>query len=261
MLYGLAQARRRPDPDHPLGHGRELYFWSFIVAILIFALGAGVSIYEGLSHLRHPVPIEHPGLNYVVLALAAVLELGSWWVAFRTVRKSKGSLGYWQALRQSKDPSQFTVLVEDSAALLGLAIAALGVYGATALQRPRLDGLASIAIGLLLAAVAALLARESKSLLIGEPADPQIVASILRIARAMPEVRQANSVLTVHLAPDQIVAALSLDLRDDLRTPQIEAAIAELERRIVAAHPQVTALFVKPQSGAQFTPTASAERR
>lgn len=259
LMYGMKRAGQQPDHDHPLGHGRELYFWSFIVAILIFALGAGLSLYEGIGHIRHPTELTRPGINYAVLALSFIFELGSWWVAFKAFRAAKGSQGYWEALRQSKDPPNFMVLVEDSAAMLGILFAFAGIFAASKLQIPELDGVASVAIGLLLAAVAALLARESKSLLIGEPADPQVADSILKLARSSPAVEKANGVLTVQMAPDQIVAALSLELKDDLRTPQIEAAIADLERQVRETHPQITTLFVKPQTPGRFA-AANAQR-
>ena len=248
LLYGMHRAARRPDREHPAGHGRELYFWSFIVALLVFALGAGVSLYEGVVHIRHPEPITDPRVSYIVLGLAALFEGGSWLVSLRQFNAVRGSRGFYEAFRRSKDPPSFLVLFEDSAALIGIAIAAGGTFAAVRLQQPVYDGVASILIGLLLAGVAMLLAHESKSLLIGERADRRLADSVLRIAAGVNAVAQANGVLTFQLGPDQIVVALSLEFKDDLRTPEIEAAVVEVERRVREAHPEVRTVFVKPQT-------------
>ncbi|HET9725677.1 MAG TPA: cation diffusion facilitator family transporter [Gemmatimonadales bacterium] len=248
LLYGMHRAARPPDREHPVGHGRELYFWSFIVALLVFALGAGVSLYEGVLHISHPEPITDPRVSYIVLALAAVFEGGSWIVSVRQFNASRGQRGFYEAFRRSKDPPSFLVLFEDTAALVGIAMAAAGTFAAVRLQQPVYDGVASILIGLLLAGVAMLLAQESKSLLIGERADRRLADSVLGIAAGAPGVARANGVLTFQLAPDQILLALSLEFTDDLRTPEIEAAVVELERRIREAHPEVVTMFVKPQT-------------
>ena len=250
LLYGLRRAARPPDELHPLGHGRELYFWSFVVTILIFALGAGVSLYQGIRHLVAPVPISSPIVNYVVLGLALVLESGSWGVAIKEFRSTKGKRGYFEAVRQSKDPTMFMVLFEDTAALLGVAIALAGIAASQALDRPELDGAASIGIGLLLAIVAMFLARESKGLLIGEPASSEVVASICAIARAQPGVERANALFTVHLGPEQIVAAISADFVDTITAADVEAVVAAIEDRVSMVHPEIVLLLIKPQSGA-----------
>jgi cation diffusion facilitator family transporter len=256
LLYGMHRAARRPDAQHPLGYGRELYFWSFVVALLIFALGAGVSVYEGIGHIRHPEPISHPLVSYVVLALAFLFEGASWMVSWRQFRSAKGTLGYYEAVRQSKDPPSFMVFFEDSAALAGILIAAFGTLAAVQLHQPVIDGLASVLIGVVLALVALVLARESKSLLIGEHADRELSDSILRVAGAEASVTRANGVLTMQLAPDQIVAALSLDFEDHLTAAQIEDAVIDIERKIRQSHPQVVALFIKPQTGKTYQQAA-----
>jgi len=248
LLYGLRRSAKPPDPSHPLGHGRELYFWTFIVALLVFSLGAGVSFYQGLVHIRTPEPIEHATVNYVVLGLSLLFEGSSWWVALKAFRAEKGSLGYLEAVRHSKDPTTFTVLFEDSAALLGLIIALCGIAGAQAFHMPALDGAASLGISLVLGVTALFLARESKGLLIGEAANSALQAALLQLAARDPAVERANGVVTVHLGPTQIVAALSLEFADDLRTPEIEACVARIEARIRGAHPQITTLFIKPQT-------------
>ncbi|MGN2244122.1 cation diffusion facilitator family transporter [Frateuria sp. GZRR35] len=248
LLYGMRQAARPPDAVHPFGHGRELYFWSFIVALLVFALGAGVSLFEGVNHLRHPEPMSDPLINYIVLGVSMVFEGTSWYLALREFRAAKGSMGYFEAFRKSKDPTTFTVLLEDSAALLGLLIALAGVVCARVFDMPELDGAASIGIAIVLAIAASLLARESKGLLIGEPAHPQLRESLLEIAANDPGVGRVNGVLTVQMGPHTVVAALSAEFEDELTTPQIEQCIHRIEKAVKSCHAEVTSLFVKPQT-------------
>ncbi|HEX2886809.1 cation diffusion facilitator family transporter [Vineibacter terrae] len=253
LLHGIRRSRLPPDRAHPLGYGRELYFWSFIVALLVFALGAGVSFYEGVTHILAPEPIRNVMVTYVVLGLSVVFEGGSWWVALREFGARKGRLGYLDAVRQSKDPTTFTVLFEDSAALLGLLIALVGIAASQYTGNPAFDGVASIGIGLVLAMTAVFLARECKGLLLGEQAAPGLQAVILKIVDEDPAVHRANGVITVHLAPDQIVAALSAEFEDRMTTPQIEACVERIEARLKAELPEVTALFVKPQTATRWS--------
>jgi cation diffusion facilitator family transporter len=252
LLYGYRRAARAPDAAHPLGYGRELYFWSFMVAVLLFTAGAGVSFYEGIIHIRTARPIEFVTVNYVVLALSFVFEASSWWVALGIFRRRKGARSYWRAVRDSKDPPAFMVLFEDSAALIGIAIAAAGIFAADRTGIPELDGVASLLIGVVLGIAALLVARESKGLLIGERASDRIVNSIAELARSEPGVEGTSGIFTVHLAPAQIVAALGLEFRDELSTPQIERAVESLERRVRDKHPEVVALFVKPKASPGF---------
>jgi cation diffusion facilitator family transporter len=248
LLYGYRSSKREPDRQHPLGYGRELYFWSFMVAVLLFTLGAGASVYEGVNHIRHPRPIEYVTVNYVVLALSFVFEACSWWVALGIFRKRKGSRSYWRAVRDSKDPPAFMVLFEDSAALIGIAIAAAGIFAADRTGISELDGVASVLIGAVLAVAAVLVARESKGLLIGERASDRVAQSIADLARSEPGVERASRILTIHLAPEQIVAALDLEFADELKTPQIERSVQALEQHVRDKHPEVVALFVKPKA-------------
>jgi cation diffusion facilitator family transporter len=252
LLFGLHRAARPADRTHPFGHGRELYFWSFVVALLVFALGAGVSFYEGVVHILDPEPIRNVRVTYVVLGLSMLFEGFSWYVALKEFRATKGRLGYIAAVRKSKDPSVFTVLFEDSAALLGLFIAFIGIAAAQALDIPELDGVASIGIALVLAFTAIFLARETKGLLMGEAADVAVQDQVLRIARADPSVRGANGVITVHLGPTQIVAALSVEFEDAATAPEIEACVVRLEKTVRENLPEVVALFVKPQTPATW---------
>ncbi|MBW8364223.1 MAG: cation diffusion facilitator family transporter [Rhizobium sp.] len=248
LLYGMKRAARPPDNTHPFGYGRELYFWSFIVALMVLALGAAASFYEGINHVLHPEPMRNPLLNYVVLAASFGFEGVSWWVALKAFRATMGRQGYLDAFRTSKDPTTFTVLFEDTAALLGVLIATAGIAAAHALDAPRLDGVASIGIGIVLLVSSLLLARETKGLLIGESAHPRVRDSILRIAREDPGVRTANGVLTIHMGVSQVVAALSVEFQDALNTTQIETCVNRIEAAIKHAQPDITLLFVKPQS-------------
>ncbi len=252
LLYGMHRAGERPDETHPFGYGRELYFWSFVVALLIFALGAGVSILQGIAHIRAPEAINDPVVNYVVLAFAFAFEGASWTIALRKFREVKGDLGYVEAFRRSKDPPSFMVLFEDSAALIGIVIAAIGTFASSHLGILAMDGIASILIGAALAVTSVLPARESKSLLIGERAPRPLAEAILRVAASEPGVQSANGIITTQMGPDQIVAALSVDFADDLTARDVERIVANIERNVRAEHPEVVTLFVKPQSGSAF---------
>ena len=252
LLYGSHRGGRRPDAAHPFGYGRELYFWSFIVALLVLGLGAGISLYEGVNHLIHPVPMKRALVNYLVLAGAFVCDAASGWVAFQAFRRTKGDRGYFAAFLASKDPSTFIVLFEDTAAMLGVLIAGTGIALAQALDAPRLDGAASIAIGLLLSVSSILLARETKGLLIGETAHPEVRDAILAIARADAGVLGVNGVLTVQMGPNQVIAALSAEFQDGLSTDQVEGCVTRIEAGVKRAQPDVRSLFVKPQSAAAW---------
>ncbi|AGB42968.1 cation diffusion facilitator family transporter [Mesorhizobium australicum WSM2073] len=248
LLYGMHRAARPADSSHPLGHGRELYFWSFIVALLVFALGAGVSFYEGIIHIMAPEPVANARVNYIVLGLSFLFEGSSWLVALKEFRKQKGKQGWLQAVQSSKDPSVYTVLFEDSAALLGLAVAFAGILAAEIFEMPELDGAASIGISLILGTTAIFLARESKGLLIGEPASPEVQRKVLAIVQQDPAVQRANGVLTVHMGPEEIVAGLSIEFEDHLSAPEIEACVERIEARLKKEMPEITRLFVKPQT-------------
>ncbi|MBS0284266.1 MAG: cation diffusion facilitator family transporter [Proteobacteria bacterium] len=247
LLYGQRQARRPPDALHPFGYGRELYFWAFIVAILIFAGGAGLSVYEGLAHVREPEPLRNPMAAYVVLGIAAVLEGMSWGIAVREFDSERGGRRWWESIRRSKDPAGFIVLFEDSAALIGLLLAALGIWASHHYGDPRLDGIASIAIGLVLAGVAALLAREAKGLLIGESADAAIIDTVWRMLDERPEITAVNHVRTIHTSPDAVFVAISADFADDLPMGRAELLIEELEARMKAALPELTSIYIRPE--------------
>jgi cation diffusion facilitator family transporter len=248
MLYGIKRSRRPADARHPFGYGPELYFWAFVVAILLFATGAGVSIYEGIQRILDPRPVTDVHINYVVLGLAFVFEGGAFYFAFREFNRVKGGRGYLAAVRVSKDPALFTVLAEDTAALLGLAIAFCGLALAEALDMPALDGVASAVIGLVLAATAIVLAYETKGLLIGEAADPAVIAKVRRIVGAEHGVDRINEILTMHLGPHDVLLNLSLDFRPALSSDDVEAEVARLERHIKAAFPEITRVFIEAEA-------------
>jgi cation diffusion facilitator family transporter len=245
VLLGMHLSRRPPDETHPFGHGLDLYFWTLIVAILIFAVGGGMSVLEGILHLLDPAPLENPAWNYAVLGLAAVFERAAWGVALKGFVAVKGTKGIWEAVHESKDPTKFVVLFEDTAALLGLLIAFLGILLGQLLGIPSLDGLASILIGLILAAVAVVLAYESRGLLLGESADPKTVASIRALAEADSAVERVRHPLTMHFGPEQVLLNLDVQFRRGLSAPELEPAVDRLEAAIRARHPQIKHIFLE----------------
>ena len=247
LLYGMKQARKPADEAFPFGHGKEVYFWSFVVAILIFAVGAGVSIYEGIIHLKHPVQIENPMVNYIVLACALLFEGAAWFFALKEFGKVKGRRGYIEAVHRGKDPSMFVVLFEDSAAMLGLLVALAGIALAQYTGNPVFDGVASIIIGMILGGTAVWLAMETKSLLIGEGADREVVQSIRKIVESFDEVEKVNELLTMHMGPDFILVNISIRFRRGQLTREIEKVIQEIDTAIKQAHPLVKRIFVEAE--------------
>ena len=248
MLYGLRKSAKPPDKAHPFGHGRELYFWSFVVAISIFAVGGGVSIYEGVSHLRHPVEIENPTWNYAVLGFSVLFEGISWifgWKAFRQTKKGKG---VFEAIHVSKDPTNFTVVLEDSTALVGLAIAFLSVFFGQYFGLAYLDGVASILIGVLLCLVALLLGYETKGLLIGESVDPRTIAGVRQIAEAEPKVEKAVKVLTIHFGPSEVLLTLELKFVKGISATDLRVAIRRIELAVREKFPEITRVYYEAES-------------
>ena len=248
ILYGLKRAKKPADAAHPFGYGMELYFWTFVVAILIFGIGAGVSVYEGIDKIRQPHPIENAYINYIVLGAAIVFEGAAWLFALREFRSRKGHLGYFSAVRQSKDAAVFTVLFEDTAAMLGLIVAMVGIALGQYLEMPVLDGVASVIIGLILALVAAFLAYECKGLLVGEAASRPVVRGIRAIAEAQAGVKAVNELLTMHLGPEDILVNLSIDFHDGIKSEDVEAAISGLESEIKDSYTEVKRVFIEAQS-------------
>lgn len=261
LLYGLRRAQRPPDEAHPYGYGMELYFWTFVVAILIFGLGAGVSVYEGVQRLLHPHPITNPAISYVVLAVAMVFEAVAWTIAFREFQKQKGRGGYIDSIRRSKDPTVFTVLLEDSAAMLGLVFAFIGIFAGQLLELPALDGVAAICIGAILAVVAALLAYEAKGLLIGEAANQVVIQGIKNIIGEESGILHLNEILTMHFGPRDVLVNLSLDFSDKLTSREVEESISRMELRVKETHPEVTRVFIEAQGSRASKNAARHETR
>ena len=245
LLYGLRRARRPADSEHPFGHGLQLYFWTFVVAVMIFGLGAVVAFIEGLHKLLDQHPVEHAYVNYIVLGVSMLFEIGSWTVAYREFRRAQGGRSWLAAARRSKDPTVFTVLFEDTAALFGLIAAFVGVGLADVLGMPIFDGLASLTIGGILVITAAFLAYESQSLLTGEAAQPETRSGIARVASETPGVLGINEILTMHFGPQDLLVALSLDFDNAIPAGRVEAAVALLERRLKTEFPEVARVFVE----------------
>jgi cation diffusion facilitator family transporter len=251
LIWGRRQAAKPADARHPFGYGREIYFWSFIVAVLVFALGAGVSVYEGILHIREPEEAVSPIIAYVVLLVAFLLEGGSTVAAFRDFREAKGDLGWWQAVRESKDPPAFIVLLENGAAMAGILVAAIGLMLSQLTGNPFFDGAASVAIGIILGLTALLLAVESKALLIGEAADPELVEGLRAATEARAGVTGVGHVLTVHSAPDQITVMMSVDFDDGITAAEVERIVGGIEDEVRGRWPAVRRLFIRPEHGAQ----------
>ena len=247
LLYGLKRAERPPDRDFPFGHGKEVYFWSFVVAILIFGLGAGMSLYQGFSHLRDPGEMGNLTINYVVLAFAIVFEAGALFVAVREFNRDRGTTPFLAAVRHGKDPSLFVVVFEDSAAMLGLLVALGGILAYQLTGNPFWDALASIGIGTILALTAAWLAFESKGLLIGESASPETVRAIRALLDEDPRLLAVNELATLHMGPTHVIVTLSVDFVDGLDSSAVEAAVAERDGRIKGVDPAIRRVFVEAE--------------
>ena len=248
LLWGIKRSSKPADERHPFGYGMELYFWTFVVAILIFAIGAGVSLYEGFSKINNPQQVKYIYINYIVLGFAMIFEGGAWIVAFREFRKRKGKLGYLKAMQVSKDPTVFTVLFEDSAAMLGLFAAFIGLLLTEWLGNPVYDALASIVIGLILSFTAMLLAYESKGLLIGEAASREVVSSIIDIVKGKSEILSINEILTMHMGPEDVLLNISLDFHDNISSGEVEKTITQLEIQIKQKHPEIARIFIEAQN-------------
>ena len=248
LLVGISKSKKPADAAHPFGYGKELYFWTLIVAMLIFGVGGGVSIYEGILHLLHPNPLEDPFWNYVVLGIAIVFEAIVFVIAFKEFQALKGEESTWQAIRTSKDPTTFTVLFEDAAAMLGLIAAAVGIFLGHQFNNPYFDGAASIVIGLILTAVAFFIGYESKGLLIGEGADPAVLGSIKILAESDPKITNVERPLTVHFGPHTVLLTMDIEFRDKLSGAERDAAVQRLEKAIREKHHDINHIFIEAKS-------------
>lgn len=245
LLFGIHRSRRPADEAHAFGHGKELYFWSLIVAILLFGVGGGMAVYEGIVHILNPRPLEDPLPNYIVLAIALVLEGASWTIAAREMAKQVGRSNILRALRSSKDPSIVTVLLEDTAALIGLIVAGVSIFLAHQLEEPRLDGVGSLVIGFVLAFVAVFLAYESRGLLVGEQAEPELIETLRRVAEEDEAVQRVERIRTMHLGPHEILVTVEVrfnqsDIADVVRS------IRRLEQRLRQADRRLTDVTIEP---------------
>lgn len=248
LLYGGKRAARPADAQHPLGYGRELYFWCFVVSILVFALGAGVAIYEGVHHFLHPERAGDPLIAYIVLAISFALESWSTWEALKAFNIARGKQSFFRAIRESKDAPTIIVLLENGGALAGIVIAALGIWISHSTGDPRWDGAASVLIGLILGALALLLAAEAKGLLIGESADPALIEGLRAIASGIPGVASVGEVVTVHHSPDQIVAGIDVDFVNITSGGDVESIVRQIEAAVARDWPAVFRVFVHPAS-------------
>ena len=247
LLFGLWKAKKPADKLHPLGHGKEVYFWSFVVAILIFALGAGISLYEGWHRTMHPKPVENPMVNFVVLGLAICFESVAWWLAWKEFRKFQGRRSLNAAVKAAKDPTTFIVLFEDTAAMLGLVVAGIGLGISAAFDLPIFDGIATLCIGAILTMTAIWMAIRVKSLLIGEAADEEVIDDVRRRAAELEAVLKVNEVITLHMGPNFILVNVSVDFRDDAQAGDMEQAIEKLTREIRDAHDDVKRVFIEAE--------------
>ena len=245
LLLGLHRAKQPADDAHPFGYGKEVYFWTLVVAMLIFAGGGGISIYEGIEHIRHPVETGDPTIAFIVLGLAVVFEGFALTIAWREFKKARGATRTWTAIRRGKDPTSFAVLLEDAAAMAGIWVAAAGIAAAHLLDMPVLDGVASVVIGCILAGVAVILARETRGLLVGEAAEDELAANVRRIATEDEAVSEVMRLLTMHVGPDDVVVNLDLRFHADLGAHDVAEAVERLEKSIKAAHPRIRYLFME----------------
>lgn len=253
LLFGDYRSKKSPTPSHPFGYGRELYFWSLVVAISLFAIGGGMSIYEGILHIQHPEPIEDPLLNYIVIGIAFILSGGSLFVAVKKFLQDNPDKSFWKALKESKDPGTFSILFEDTADIFGLIIAFLGVYLGHTLNNPYIDGAASIIIGLILSSLSLMLAFETKSLLIGESADQALIDKIVQTVKENPKVVHVRSPLTLHFGPKDILLALDIEFDHTLLMNELASNIDSIENSIRAKYPDIKRIYVEVKSITYFS--------
>jgi cation diffusion facilitator family transporter len=248
MILGVYKSQKPPDFEHPFGHGRELYFWTLIVAILVFALGGGISLYEGITHIRHPTRSQGPVGNYAVLGIAAMFEGTSWFFGWKAFSVEKGKRSVLEAIHNSKDPTSFSVLLEDSAALIGLLFAFLGIFLGQQLGMPYLDGVASLMIGLLLCVVAVVIVYEAKGLLIGEGLDRATLAELRDLIQADPAVEHVQHLNTLYLGAHEVLLTIELHFHSNIAGGEVRKAVGRLKSRIQERHADITRIFFGAES-------------
>jgi len=259
MLFGLRRAKKPADDSHPFGYGAEIYFWSFVVAILVFAVGAGVSAYEGVRKLLHPHDMTDAHINIIVLGLAVCFEAVAWYIAYKEFSKVRGRRGLIAAIKGAKDPTIITVLFEDTAAMIGLVVALVGIIIAWQAGIPEADGIASILIGVVLAGTALVLAIETKGLLIGERATKETIGGIRLIIADEPGILRVNELLTLHIGPEDVLATMRLDFADELGSADVEALVTKLENRIREKFPEIARVYIAAQSWQEHLAEEQAE--
>jgi len=247
LLFGIHKSKKPANEKRPFGYGKELYFWAFIVSILIFGIGGGISFYEGITHLQHPSIIEDPKWNYIVLGIAFVFDGISFITALREFNRQRTGTPFWSAVRASKDPSTFVVLFEDAADLLGLTVAFLGVFLGHYFQDPRFDGIASIMIGIILTAISALLLKESRSLLMGETADPETLREVTKLTEANPSVLKVSPPLSMYMAPEEVILVLPVSFREEVNSREITQAIVQIRKTIQQKFPLFKQIYIEPE--------------
>lgn len=248
LLFGISRAKKPPTEEFPFGYGKEIYFWSFVVAMLLFSVGAGLSIYEGIHRIYAPTPISNPVVNYIVLGLAICFEAVAWIMAYKQFSKEKGSWGIIEAVKREKNPTTFVVLFEDTAAIIGLLIALLGVFLSSVTGMVIFDGIASLVIGLILGLTAWWLAIETKGLLIGESANKEVVEHIRKLAMSNEGITHVNELLTLHMGPEYVLVNIAVDFKDHLSATEIENTVALLDATIKRKHPRVKRVFIEAES-------------
>jgi len=244
MLYGMRTSRRPADAEHPFGYGHELYFWTLVVGILFFALGGGMSVVIGVMHIAQGRPPEDVGWNYAVIAVAMVFEAGSWWYGFKAFRSEARGRGVVETIRESKDPTTFSVLLEDSAALIGLALAFAGIFLSMTLGAPWIDGVSSVLIGVLLCAVAVIMVYESKGLLVGEGVGKATLRGLRAIFAGDPSVERVDKMLTLYLGPDEVMLAIELRFRPGMKVEDIRHALSRLNHDVRSRYPRIRRTFI-----------------
>ena len=249
LLWGMKRSVRPPDPLHPYGHGKVLYFYSLLVAVYIFSVGGGVAIYDGFSHLRRPHDYSYVGWSCAVLGISMAFDLYSWFVSYKELHYRKDpDESIWDEIIGSKDPTVFTVFLEDSAGLVGSVLALLGIVLGAMFHNPYLDPLAPIMIGLLLLVVAIVLARESGALLVGERTNRGKIRRVKEIISGDPSVDRVGDLLTMQLGPDQVLLTVDIRFNRGLNVQQLENAIDRIEQRIREAEPSIGKMFIEADS-------------
>ena len=248
LVLGMKRSNKSADKGHPFGYGKEVYFWTLVVSLLIFILGGGISVYQGIMRLIHPEPLKDPYWNYIVLSVSLILEAVSFSIALRKFNKDSGERGFWRELHDSKDPALFTVIYDDAAAIMGVIIAFTGIYLSHRFNDPMWDGMASVLIGIIICIAAAIMVIESKNLLVGESAQPQTVEGITDLVNEDPAVTALRPPLTMHMSPNDILLAIDVEFVKEMDADDLTKVIKRLERNIKAQFPDVKKIFIEARN-------------